>query len=87
MSEKPWFVRIRTPFRYRIMPYSAPGWIATAVYVLGVIALGATRHLGQDPRTAWWRWLMLFAVWTIGYIVLAIRMSVGADGVIKRSRD
>ena len=81
-SDKPWFIRISTPVSYRLEPYSAPGWISTAVFVIGAIAISAIHRIGHDVRRNWIIWAILMIGWTIGYLVLAFRNSVPAEQVI-----
>jgi hypothetical protein len=86
MSDRPWFIRIRTPVSYRLEPYSPAGWISTAVFVIGAIALGAIHRVGHDVRRNWIVWGILFVAWTIGYLILAFRNSKPAELVVKRAR-
>jgi hypothetical protein len=79
-SDKPWFIRIRTPASYPLEPYSAPGWIATAVFVIGAIALGAIHRIGHDGII----WGILLIGWTIGYLVLAFCNSERAELMIRQ---
>lgn len=87
MTDRPWFIRIRTPFSYRLEPYSLPGWIATIVFVLGALGLGLSRdHLFPPGRTGWVVWGVLFATWLIGYLVLAFRNSERAEVLLPGTR-
>ena len=82
MSDRPWFIRVRTPLSCRLEPYSPAGWIATGIYLLGVVALALVPGRQDLGRTAWFAWGIVFGGWTIGYLVLAFRNSQAAQIVL-----
>ncbi|UYY57668.1 hypothetical protein [Sphingomonas sp. S2-65] len=82
MSERPWFLRVRTPLSYRLEPYSPAGWIATGIYMIGVVLLAMVPVRGELDRVEWIAWSIALAVWTIGYLVLAFRNSEAASVVL-----
>lgn len=82
MSDRPWFIRVRTPLSYRLEPYSPAGWAATVIFVLGAAALAMVHVHRTLTRGAWVVWGIVFAAWVVGYLVLAFRNSEAATVVL-----
>ena len=82
MDDKPWFIRLGANLR----PYSAPGWILTAIYVLGVIGLAFFARHRQHQADGWVLYAILMVTWTIAYLVLAYRNSEGGEVLLDRDR-
>lgn len=85
MTDKPWFIRVRRPIGFKLLPYSPAGWIATALYVAGVIAMGAIHARWAVSRAGWIAWAIVFAAWTIAYLTIAFRNSEA--GEVQLTRD
>lgn len=87
MSDKPWFIRVRTPYSYQIEPHALPGWIASGIYIGAVpLAFLLRPYLGLG-RLEWIIGAILFTAWTIGFLVLVFRNSEPAKrvpGKVKR---
>jgi hypothetical protein len=76
MSEKPWFVRIRTPYSYQIEPRTREGWIASGIYIGAVPLAWLLRPYLGLGRLEWIIAGIMFTAWTIGFLVLVARTSV-----------
>ena len=82
MADQPWFVRLGANLR----PYSAPGWIATAVFIAGALGLGALHRHFLQGRNGMLVWAALLLFWTAAFLVIAYRNSERGDVLLDRDR-
>lgn len=68
---EPWFVRIRRPMSYKIMPCRWQGWAVTAAYVAITLAIAPLAAADQ-----WLACAVLFAVASFTYGLVMWRTSI-----------
>ena len=79
-SGSPWFARVKNGARCELRPYSRAGWLLTAAYALGLIALGLVVYLREEPTTAEWvSWTAISLAMTCAFLLIAWRTSASVE--------